>query len=271
MKRALALALALAAGCVRAPPPDLSRDPAGLLEQVRSAQSRVRSIRGAARISVESRVQSGSFDAWLAAEKPERVRIEALDFFGNPAAVLVARRGHFSLLDLKARVYYRGEATPENLARLLPVSVPVADLATMLCGSAPLVGSAAAAVPDGDAMRLDLLGNEGREVLWIGEGATVRAASWEPRAGSASSSWRVTFDAFRASGGMELPAEADLRSAAGQVTLHWESGAEVNLTANAAIFSLEPPAGVRIVDVEGGVAPALGLPAGPAQGAGTER
>jgi len=265
---AAALALAVVSGCARLPPPDLSRDPAGLLGQVRAAQARVTSVRGPASVTLESPGQSGSLDAFVAAEKPDRIRVELLDFFGNPAMVMAAGAGRFAVLDLRAAVFYRGEATPENLSKFLPVRVPVSDLVTLLCGSAPLLdGSAAeAAEPDGEAMRLELEGPGGREFLWVGAGATVRAATLEPRTGGAGSFWRVAFASFAERGGALWPAEADLRSASARLTLHWKRGAEVNAASSPAAFALEPPRGVRVVDLSGGEVPSLDLPVRPGEG-----
>ena len=244
---------ALVAGCVRTPPPDLSRDAAGLLEQVRETQAKVRSVRGSARVGVSSSEVSGSLAAWLAAEKPDRVRIETFDFFGSPDAVLVAAGGRFSLYDPRAGVLYRGEATPENLGRLLPLPLPAAELATLICGSAPLLdGRAVAAEPDGGAMRLELAGDGGRELLWIGEGASVQAARLEPRPGSAAQPWQVSFEAFRRRAGWRMPGDAELRAPKAKVTLRWKGDLEVNSGIEPATFRLDPPRGARVVDLDPG-------------------
>jgi len=266
-----ALALALGTGCVRAPPADLSRDPAGLLEQVREGQARVRSVRGSARLDVTSEAQSGTLDAYLEAEKPARVRIELLDFFGNPAALLVANEGRFGLYDARAGVYYRGEATAANLARLLPFPLPVEDVAVLLCGSAPLPeGSAASAEPDGSAMRLEVLSPRGREILRIGAGATVRSATLEPTPGSGSAGWRVSFDVFRTRGGALVPSEADLRAGRARVAVRWKSDLEVNPASEGAPFQLDAPRGARVVDLTG-PPPPLDLPLRGAESAVPER
>jgi hypothetical protein len=53
--RRAVLAVVLACACVpRAPPPDLSLDPARLAEQVRAAQAKVARVQGQARVHVAS-------------------------------------------------------------------------------------------------------------------------------------------------------------------------------------------------------------------------
>jgi hypothetical protein len=260
--RLAALALAAAAGCVRAPPPDLSGDPDALLEQVRAAQALARTVRGSARVGVATPDTTGSLDAWIAAEKPDRVRIETLDFFGNPASVLVAAGGRFALHDARAGVLYRGEATPENLARLLPLPLGAGELATLLCGSAPILdGRAVAAEPDGGAMRLEIEGGTGRQLLWAGEGAALRAARLEPAPGSPAPGWSAEFDVFRRRAGARVPTDSELRTPRGRVTLHWKEDLEVNGTVDPAAFRLETPRGVRVVEVgEGDVIPEVNIP-----------
>lgn len=254
-RTALALALAAAAGCGRAPPPDLSRDPAALLDQVRAAQERVTSCRGAARVSVSSPGLSGSLDAWLAAERPGRVRIELFDFFGNPAAVLVAGGGRFALYDPRAGVVYRGADTPANLSRLLPIPIGAADLWRLVCGGVPLLdGRAVAAEPGEGVVLLEIAGDGGRQVLALGDGATVRSAALlpGPRGGVG---WKASFSVFRHVAGALVPQDVELRGAGAEVALHWKDDREVNGTAEAELFRLATPRGAREVELAPGQAP----------------
>jgi hypothetical protein len=260
------LALILgAAACTRVPPPDLSPDPEVLRSQVRATQDRVRSCRGSARVGVSSPEASGSLDAWLAAEKPDRVRVELLDFFGNTAAVLVAGDGRFSLYDPRAGTLYRGEDTPENLRRLLPVPLGARELASLVCGSVPLLPGGTTSVRPGDGvMLLDIASPAGRQSLRIGAEATIRSASTEPLQGS-TSPWSASFDVFRHRGGAVVPTDAELQGEGATVTLHWKEDLEVNPPAAPAAFRLEPPQGARVVDLPAGSAPPpLELPLRPA-------
>ena len=263
-RRAALLLLGVAA-CTRVPPPDLSPDPEVLLSQVRAAQDRVRSCRGSARVGISAPEASGTLDAWLAAEKPDRVRVELLDFFGNTAAVLVAAEGRFALYDARAGALYRGEDTPENLRRLLPVPVGARELAALVCGSVPLLaGSTLSARPGDGVMLLDVASAEGRQSLRIGEEATIRAAATEPLQG-AGSPWSVSFDVFRHRAGAFVPTDAELKGEGATVTLHWKEDREVNGPPVPDAFRLDPPLGARVVDLAPGTAPPpLELPLKPA-------
>ena len=261
----VALALALAAGCARAPPPDLSRDPAPLLLQVRAAQEGVTSCRGSARLSVSSPDLSGSLDAWVAAERSGRLRVEVFDFFGNPAAVLVAGGGRFALLDARAGTLHRGEDTPENLSRLLPVPLGARALARVVCGSVPLlVGQAVAAEPGDGVVLLEIAGTAGRQVLAVGDGASIVTASHLPGA-RGGTPWKAFFSVFRHVGGHRFPTEVELRGGGAEIGLRWKDDLEVNAAPDDALFALDPPRGVRVIDLAPGAPPPpLDLPIRPA-------
>jgi hypothetical protein len=260
-----AAALLAAAGCVRAPPPDLSRNPADLLEQVRRAQAGVTSCRGPGRLGISSPDLSGSLDAWVAAERPGRVRVEVFDFFGNPAAVLVAGGGRFALLDARAGAFYRGEDRPENLARLVPVPLGAKDLAAVLCGGVPILdGKPVSAEPGDGVVLLEIAGEAGRQVIAVGEEASIRSASFlpGPRGGTP---WTVSFSVFRHPAGRRFPTEVELRGAGSEIQLRWKDDLEVNGPPDPGLFVLDPPRGARVVDLAPGAPPPpLELPLRPA-------
>ncbi|HSN91045.1 MAG TPA: DUF4292 domain-containing protein [Anaeromyxobacteraceae bacterium] len=270
MSRAGALALALsAASCVpRAPPPDLSLDPAQLHSQVERTRAGVRSVQGEARVRIESDAFSGTVRQFLAAEKPDRLRLEALDFFGNPAVVLVTEGGRLGLYDARERVFYRGEATAENLSRLVPVALAPRDLVTILCGSAPLLpGTPARAEPGRGVVRLSLESEEAVQWLEVGPGAAVASSRVRGRGGERlAGAPDLAFRAFRTEGGAPFPGEIRLSSQdpAVEVRLEWRS-VEPNVEADGSLFRLEPPRGARVVELDrGGVVPPAPPPAQPA-------
>src|SRR6266536_807433 len=270
---AVALVALALAGCPRVPPPDLSRDPAALLDQVRAAQARVQRVRGSARVKIKSPGANGTVTEFAAAEKPDRVHLETLDFFGNPAAVLVAADGRFAFLDARANVFYRGDATPENVSRLLPVMIPVEELVVILCGSAPLLpGMPLEVGVKDDLLLLTIgLGDLGQRVA-VGELAAIewsrlRRALHGPGApGQDAPAYDLEFGIFRHRAGVRFPTELQLDAPAGQarVQLTWRNDLEVNGRLDAGLFRLAPPKGARVVELARGAAvPATDLPIEP--------
>jgi hypothetical protein len=259
------LALALTA-CPRVPPADLSRDPSALLDQVRGAQDRVQRVRGSARVKISSPGGSGSAIEFAAAEKPDRVRLETLDFFGNPVAVLVAADGRFGFHDARANVFYRGDATPENVSRLLPVVMPVEELVVILCGSAPLLPGAPLEVSVKDDLLLLTIGlGEVGQRIAIGERASVEWSRVRRAGGStvseAAPAYDLEFGGFHELGAVRFPSEVQLDAAAAKshIRFAWRDDVQVNGTVAAGLFHLEPPRGARVVEL----APGAPVPSAP--------
>jgi hypothetical protein len=261
--RAARLALAVAAvlaGCARrAPPPDLSLDPAGLAAQVRAAQDRTRSVRGEARVRIETAELSGTFPALVAAEKPDRLLVQTLDFFGNTVAVLAAADGELSLWDARANVLYRGAATPENLVRLVPLPLSPAELAAILCGSAPLLdGEAVSAAPGRGHVTLGLAAGGRTQTLRVGAGAEVLRSALRVDGVAGAGTYDLEFAAFDRFE-FRFPAEVALSAETPRVRMKLVWGdVEVNPALERKLFTPGVPGGARIVDLAA-VAPPAGL------------
>jgi outer membrane lipoprotein-sorting protein len=258
------------ASCVRVPPPDLSADPQELLAQVERHQAGLRSVSGSARISVDAPGLRGRARALVAAERPGRIRMELLDFLGNPAATLVASDGRFILFDARRASWYRGEATAENLARLLPVPLSAEDLAAVLCGAAPLLpGRAVAAGPGRGSMRLEIAAGPLEQTLEVGPGAAVIRSRIGRRAEGRLEpvGCRISFDRLRSRGGTPFPTELKLEAEGGRsaVELDWGEDLAVNGPLPEGLFRLEPPPGARVQDLPAGAAPPVELPLAPGE------
>jgi hypothetical protein len=248
----LATALALAACHPRRPPPDLSRDPEPLLAQVRASQARVQRVSGEARVKVEAKGMRTAVTVreFIAAEKPDRLHVEVLDFFGNVGAVLVASGGRFQLYDAKERVFYRGEATPENLARLVPLPLPAEDLVTILCGSAPLLARPLDVEARGSVLVLSLEEDGRTQEVRVGEQATVERSTVAGPP-SAAPAYALELDAFRPLKLGRFPGEVRLRADDPRVRLDLRWGeVAVNGSLDDVRFTLDPPRGARVVDLD---------------------
>jgi hypothetical protein len=275
VQRALAtalLAFAALAACVRAPPADLARDPRTLLAEVRSEQDKVKRVRGRARVSIHSPRASGSANEWIAAEKPDRVHLETLDFFGNVAAALVADGRRFALYDARTATFYRGEPTPENISRLLPVALAADELASILCGSAPILRGDPLSVEVKDGLLyLTIASADRAQRLAIGEQAAIERAFVRRIARAAGGLeeaapiYDLDLSHFRSLGTARFPVEARLDAPLdkARIELSW-SDVELNGPPQEALFHLEPPKGAKIVELSPGASvPELDIPLSP--------
>ncbi len=252
----LTWAALLASSCHRlVPPPDLSPDPARLAAQVRAAQAPLRRVQGETRLRVDE-PRTVTLRQFAAAERPDRVHLEELDFFGNPAAVLVAGGGRFSLYDSREKVLYRGAATPENLSRLVPLPLTDELLAAVVLGTVPLPeGAPASVAADGARLRLRYERGDSVEEFWIGAHAVVERMVRSVAGGAGPGSFQVDFGGHRPLGGAWFPRTVELRSAPAHVrlSLTWTQ-VEVNGEEDAGLFApLAPPKGAKVVELGEGV------------------
>ncbi|BDG09353.1 DUF4292 domain-containing protein [Anaeromyxobacter paludicola] len=267
MRRPLLAALLLAAAaCARRapPPPDLSQDPAALLAAVRATQDKVRSVQGSARVRIDAPGMKvpGGLQEFVAAEKPDRLHLETLDFFGNVAAVLVASGGRFALYDAREHVLYRGEATPENVSRFLPVLLPVEELVTILCGSAPILPGRPVSVQPGDgSLLLTLAQGAVGQRLQVGELAAISSSRVRRLGRDAAGrevedapAYDLDLNLRRHRAGVVFPLELKLiaPSARSTVELTWGEDLDINGRVDPKLFEMNPPKGARVVELGSG-------------------
>jgi len=239
LRAGLTAALLLAAGCPRLPPPGLPSDAPGLLAAVEAAQARVRRVEGTARLGVGG-PGGGSAEALVAAERPDRLRVELLDFFGAPAALLVVAEGRFLFFDARQGTWTRGQATPENVGRMLPLALPVEEAVALLCGAAPLVN--------------------GTAVEWSRLVRRAAGGQLEP-AGA-----EIRFSGFAARGAVRFPGSIRVvHLPSPPVTVAWRGEPVLDGPPRPEAFALTPPPGARVLDLPPGAPaalPTLPLPGG---------
>jgi hypothetical protein len=247
---AVAALAALAACTPRVPPPDLSLEPAPLLAQVRAAGAAAARVQGEARLRVDAPGASGSVPAWLAAERPDRLHVEVLDFFGNPAATLVAAGGRLAIWDARSRTFLRGAATPANVARLVPLPLSPERLVAILCGTPLLEGEPVKAGPGRGYAELALRDGPRTTDLRVGPRAAVLRAEFRGGA-PALPDHDVAYAAFEDLPGVRFPTEVVVTSPdpAVHLELAWKEP-EVGAPLDAALFRLEAPAGARVVNLD---------------------
>lgn len=255
MKHALPLGLSclLLAGCVHRPalrPPPEPLTAAQVLARARAADAAVVGLRGEARLKLRTREGRGAVTLYVAVQRPGLLRLESLDFFGRPQAVLVSDGERFGLHQVTEGRFYRGPASPENLSRFLPVVLPAGELLALLLGQAPLLaGAEATARWDGErrAWELELRAGEVVQRLRVdGTDYRVRESRVE-----GMSAYDLRFSDVHPAGGAVLPHVLVLEAPGAETEMELVyKEPEVNAPVDLGLFDLAPPPDVPVVDVD---------------------
>jgi hypothetical protein len=229
------------------PPPDAESLLARVREQLRRA-SGLRAETKVDHLSGEGRIK-GKVTMLVAADG--RLRFEAESPLGSPLAVLASDGTEFDLLDVEKNRFLTGPATPCNVARLLRIVMPGADVAAVLLGGAPLPPFERARVEWDDShggrerLILDLFGG-GRQTLWLGAGGRTWDVVAAERVDAAGRTlFSLEHEGFRDVGRVRLPRVTRFREPAekADVIVRWREQ-EAGVELPAAAFRLPPPEGI---------------------------
>jgi hypothetical protein len=159
---ALGLALALACATARAPAPALlpasDPRPAALLAAVTRDAALRRSLRGVARLAIDSPAGAGRAKQILVLERPARLRVEVLGLLDQTLAVLVTDGARYRLVRSEDRSVQAGPVYDAMLRDVAGLAVTAEQAVGVLIG-APFASDArlerAAQLPAG-GLRLEL-------------------------------------------------------------------------------------------------------------------
>lgn len=227
------------------------RDPAKVLSLVRAAEQQTTSLKGQASLDVNSPQVRGRVTLFIAVARPARVHVEQLDFFGRPSAVLAIDGDRFNVFEQSEGKFYRGPANDSNIRHFSPVPLGPGELVNVLLGGAPSVS--------GEPGELSLDEARGEYVLPLTEDASgrrsrLRIATDSLRVDSAEvespERYRVELTERQHVGGSMFPKRIALEAPTEhtRVGLHYED-VELNVALDAALFSLEPPPGVQVIEL----------------------
>ncbi|MEI8332938.1 MAG: DUF4292 domain-containing protein, partial [Chloroflexota bacterium] len=103
-------------------------------------------------------------------KRPASLRVEAIPLFGPPAFFLSIRDRTLQVFMAETRAFYIGRATPDNVARYLPLKMGPEDLIAVLTGTCyapPGPDTLLQGRPEGDHYRIDILEPLKRRTLWV--------------------------------------------------------------------------------------------------------
>lgn len=103
-------------------------------------------------------------------KKPTSMRAEVIPLFGPPAFFLSIHDRTLKVFLAETRAFYIGRATPDNVARYLPLRMDPQEMIAVLMGSAPLLSGQNTILQgrrDGEHYRIDIRGASKRQSLWL--------------------------------------------------------------------------------------------------------
>lgn len=220
-----------------------------VLKRVDFAEAQVHSVKGDARLGVDSPQGKGSVTLFVAVQEPTSIHIEQLDFFGRPQGSFITDGVRFGLF--AEGKYFHGPATASNLGRFLPVVLPPRELAAIMLGRAPRLAAEHAEFHLDERTGqfvVTLTRGELTQTLWV-EPPSYRVVKSEAKNLAA---YGLTFGEVTDYGPLSLPkfAAIDATSANTAVELHWKDIA-VNEPPDEALFDLSAPEGVPVIEVDG--------------------
>jgi len=259
--RAVVLAASLAAACSHpgptpGPRPYEPPDPEALIDALQRQASSVRSVRAEAR--VDHRGEAGRLKATilLIAQRPDRIRLDAMSPFGSPVASLATDGRTVGYFDRDAERFVRGPARACTLAWLVQLPLGPEAAVDMLLGGGAVIEVADASVSWDAATREEVLRIRGQDGGWQEVRLTGSPGKWRLRASEVHEAagdlrYRVEHEEWRSmGGGLYLPRETrvtDGRRADVRIRYRRQ---EVNPQLPDSAFATGAPAGIPVEEAD---------------------
>jgi outer membrane lipoprotein-sorting protein len=139
-----------------------------LLERLADSATAFASLEGLAKVRISTEARSQTITQVLFAEKPDRLRLEALSPFGQPLLVAATDGRQLDVLIPGDGKFYSGEVSLERLQRLTRLPLQLSDLVHLLLYQVPVIGherqSVAADADGGTLLTLHAPGERRQEL-----------------------------------------------------------------------------------------------------------
>lgn len=214
-------------------------------------------FRGQAHLVYESSQGTTKSSQMIVVQAPDRVRIDVMSPFG-PSYTVAAYGDQLRAYDRGEKILYVGSTTPENLRKYTRVPLKIPVLAMLIRGLPPMIpGTDRGHVSAGPSSWLWDASVEGGAKLHVElDRDQLRPLRASLTAVSPSDSLFVEFEDYRDVSGVDVPHRIRARLGDGGVveldySRIWRA---IQLTATA--FHIDPPSGVRVVEMNLGEADA---------------
>ncbi len=256
MGRAFTAALfaVLAPGCFAArsvPPPVSQALPSAnqLLTSLEHRRDRLQGVRALARLRYRSPAGVESARNALAVQRPDRLRIEVLSVLGS-MFVLTSDDGMFSAYVPSESKFYRGTASPANLAPYLPAGITVPVIVDHILATPPVHADGPAAVEwDQGMIRLTQHDDRGSRTVWFRDLET--AVNYREIDAQGRTTIEVTYDEIDDSVALPVTTRVTVRFPLTGESLEISMREpEINPQLPAEYFSMTAPAEARQIDLD---------------------
>lgn len=105
-----------------------------LLTQLEARAAEIQGFKGKGSVSVVSPQKNYTGNALVAEYKPSVLRVDVLNFWGQPVVAFLMNDQEMKLLVYPESKLYRGPATAANLSRFIPLPVSLKDFLALLTG-----------------------------------------------------------------------------------------------------------------------------------------
>lgn len=253
---ALLVAAGALTGCPAKPKPvidpvgEVLPSPSALLARISTAAQSRRSLRALGRVTYfgeEGRVRLNVVEV---VERPARFRIETISPLEQPIDTMTSDGERLWLLS--KGVLREGPATPENIARLVPIPLRASELVDVLLGGVPISDRYKAvrverSAKDAELLELTLEDDAHVQALITIDPAESKVLSAEVKEASGELRFSVVFSDFQAlSAGGALPKTIEFKMPARKLDVSIKlKELEANVAIEPTLFVLVPPPGVR--------------------------
>lgn len=243
---------------VVSPPPDADQvlgRPGRLLSQLQEGQGKLRDLKGLVDVVLNAREERYAGKAVLVLRENGSIRLEPLNFFGQPLLYIVVNKGVLSAYNPSRNEYFRGRATIENLYNWLGVPLTSKEIVEVL------LGGFVPRLMDGNLhARWDgTVGNEGAYNLQVTEGSKVKRQWWfdarsliplrfQLVSRLRDENLKVIYSGYRKEGNLRFPSSVKVEVGRGERTLEIHYGnVKLNQNLPPLAFHLPIPSGVSII------------------------
>jgi hypothetical protein len=250
----LCLSLLVLSGCATLPvsqPGTLAAGETGrtLLAEWLRRSAQPQSVQGVAKVRVQTPQRTLNGTQVILAGAPDQLRAETLSPFGTPLLVLAANGTQLAVLLPGDKLFYHGQATPENLGRFTRLPLRLADLVGILLSRPPLLTYQqldAFALADG-GWRIELAAGQRRQLLHFD--AALRLVEVHYLTAGVLQLQLVYGDYAESGDNLPRRIELQLPLQQTQASLLFNE-LEADRQFLPALFTLEPPPGATIIGLD---------------------